>query len=475
MQLPERIFRAYDIRGIIGDDLNEKVVRQIGLGYGALMRQEQRKSIAIGHDVRATSPVYARALAEGICSAGLDVVQIGQVATPMLYYSVQHLKLDGGVMVTGSHNPVNYNGLKIVRDIWPIWGDEITRLREIAQIAEPAQKRGTVTERKIGAAYEAELAGKFKLRRGLKVAIDCGNGVAGPIIVPLLKRLGVEIVPLYVEPDGTFPNHLPDPEVPEYMEDLCRLVKSSGADCGLGFDGDADRVGLIDETGAKKSADHVLLVMARYLLEKVPGGKVIFDVKCSDFLLKDIARRGGKPILWKTGHSLIKEKLRLEHAIIAGELSGHICVAHEYYGFDDAFYAALLLLQIMTARASSCSALFADIPKTFYTPEVKLPVDESQKFAVVRALVTSYKREFGGDRVIDLDGVRATWPDGWALIRASNTTANLTARVEAHSEAALQRIASHLLHALKPHPVETDALADWTQPGGPRSPRRTAH
>lgn len=462
MELPEHIFRAYDIRGIIGQDLNEEIVRRIGLGYGTMMASEGRKRISVGHDVRESSPVFAKALCEGLQDAGMQVVLIGQVATPLLYYSVAHLGVDGGIMVTGSHNPIQYNGLKITRDIWPIWGDEITRLRTIAQGAEPAAERGTLEHADIIPAYIDEVAAKFKIRPGMKVAMDCGNGTAGPIALPLFEKCGLEVLPLYAEPDGTFPNHLPDPEVPEYMKDLCELVKREGVDLGLGFDGDSDRVGMIDENGDKRSADHILLVMARYFLEKEGSGKIIFDVKCSDFLIKDIAERGGTPILWKTGHSIIKEKMKTEKALLAGELSGHICVARDYYGYDDAFFAALQVLHILSEKGGKCSELFAGIPKTYYTPEVKVGVSEDDKFQVVEKLVEHCRKELGNDRVNDIDGVRATWEDGWALVRASNTTANLTVRVEGHTPEALKRISAWMRDCLASHPVEMDALLKFS-------------
>ena len=461
IELPQHIFRAYDIRGIVGEDLTEEIVERIGLGYGTLMAREGRSRIAVGHDIRESSPVLAAALTRGICAAGMNVTRIGTVPTPVLYYSIAHLGLDGGIMVTGSHNPIQYNGLKICRHIWPIWGEEILKLRTIAAAAEPAASPGAVTETDVLPAYHEELVGKFQIQKGLRVAIDCGNGTAGPVIVPLLEAFGAEILPLYIEPDGTFPNHLPDPEVPEYTEDLCQLVKSQGAAIGFGFDGDSDRVGVIDERGEKKSADHVLLAMARYLLKDAPGATVIMDVKCSDFLLKDIAARGGRPIMWKTGHSLIKEKMRSEGAILGGELSGHICVARDYYGFDDAFYAALLTLHILSASGGTLSDLFADIPQTFYTPEVKVGVSEDDKFRVVDELVTYYKRKLGNDRVNAIDGVRATWDDGWALVRASNTTANLTVRIEGKTEEARKRIAGVVLGSLESHPVDVGKLTGW--------------
>jgi len=462
VRLPEQIFRAYDIRGIVDQDLDPGIVHRIGLGYGTMLRGEGLRTVAVGHDVRASSAPFASAVSDGLRDAGISVVHVGEVPTPLLYYATAHFGLDGGIMVTGSHNPIEYNGLKITRGIWPIWGEEISRLRQVAERAEPVAARGGFEEREIVATYIAEQKKRFRLPKGLRIAIDCGNGTAGPIALPLFAAVGVGVDALYPEPDATFPNHLPDPEVPKYMKDLQALVKKGKYACGFGFDGDSDRLGLIDEKGRKISADHLVLIFARHLLEKLGRGTVIFDVKCSDFLYVDIARRGGTPILWKTGHSIIKEKMREEKAILAGELSGHICVAHEYYGFDDAFYAALLTLRIIAEKGVPCSELFADIPETWSTPEVKIPVSEEEKFAVVSALQDSFKRSLGGDRVNTIDGVRGTWEDGWMLVRASNTTANLTVRVEARSPAAKARIIQVVRDALAKHPVDVSPLDEDT-------------
>ncbi len=463
MLLPEHIFRAYDIRGIVEKDLTHDTVRRIGLGFGTMLRGDGGRTVAVGHDVRASSAPFAEAVTEGLRDAGIDVVHVGEVPTPLLYYATAHFELDGGIMVTGSHNPIEYNGLKITRGIWPIWGEEIGRLRLVAERAEPVSERGSLEEREIIPTYIAEQEQRFRSIAGMRVAIDCGNGTAGPIALPLFAAVGVEVDALYAEPDATFPNHLPDPEVPQYMKALCDKVAAGNYACGFGFDGDSDRVGLIDETGRKRSADHLVLAFARHLLEKLGKGTVIFDVKCSDYLYTDIARRGGTPILWKTGHSIIKEKMREERAILAGELSGHICVAHDYYGFDDAFYAALLTLEIMAEKNATCSSLFADIPETFSTPEVKIPVSEATKFGVVTALQDSFRRAFGTDRVNTIDGVRVTWEDGWMLIRASNTTANLTVRVEGRTPEALTRIVAVVREALSPHPVQLEPLLEYEQ------------
>ena len=460
--LPERIFRAYDIRGIVDEDLTTDIVYRIGLGYGTMLRGEGRKTVAVGHDVRASSAPFAEAVTEGLRDAGMDVTHVGEVPTPLLYFATAKFELDGGIMITGSHNPIEYNGLKITRGVWPIWGEEISKLRIIAERATAVEEKGALVEREIIPIYLAELKEKFQFAPGTKIAIDCGNGTAGPVAIPLFEALGIEVDALYPEPDATFPNHLPDPEVPKYMKDLCDKVAGGGFLAGFGFDGDSDRVGVIDEKGIKRSADHLVLIFARYLLDKLGGGTVIFDVKCSDFLYTDIAKRGGTPILWKTGHSIIKEKMREENAILAGELSGHICVMHDYYGFDDAFYAACLTLKIMQETGKTCSELFADIPETFYTPEVKIPVTEEAKFGVVTALQDHFKRDRGGDRANTIDGVRGTWDDGWMLVRASNTTANLTVRVEGRTPEALTRISGIVRDALKEHPVDVSALEEFT-------------
>ena len=304
---------------------------------------------------------------------------------------------------------------------------------------------------------------RFSFPPGLKVAIDCGNGTAGPVIIPLFERLGIEVDALYAEPDGTFPNHLPDPEVPKYMKALCEKVAAGDYACGFGFDGDSDRVGLIDENGRKISADLLLLAFARHLLEEVPGGKIIFDVKCSDDIEPAIVAAGGEPILSKTGHSIIKEKMRETGAILAGELSGHICVNHKGDGFDDAFFAALLTLEIMSHKKCQCSDLFADIPKKVSTPEVKIPVAETDKFGVVDHLVETFRSDPKGGKMVDLDGVRLSFADGWMLIRASNTTANLTARIEGQDHDALIRIGKIVEDSLADQPVDLTALHESLQ------------
>lgn len=460
IDLPEGIFRTYDIRGIVDEDLTADRVRQIGLGLGLHLAESGAREVVVGHDVRESSPVFSEAMAEGLCSAGLNVTEIHDVPTPVLYWAVKHLGCDGGVMITGSHNPINYNGLKITRGLYPIWGDELQLLHGKCLAATPVENQGSRSSRNILDDYLATRVERFSFPDGFKVAIDCGNGTAGPVILPLFEKLGIEVDALYAEPDGTFPNHLPDPEVPKYMKALCDLVAGGDYACGFGFDGDSDRVGLIDENGKKISADLLLLAFARHLLNEVPGGKIIFDVKCSDDIEPAIVAAGGEPILSKTGHSIIKERMRETGAILAGELSGHICVNHKGDGFDDAFFAALLTLEIMAERQCKCSDLFADIPEKVSTPEVKIPVSEEHKFGVVDHLVEEFRSDSQGGKLVDLDGVRLSFPDGWMLIRASNTTANLTARIEGEDRQALIRIGGIVEAALTGQPVDLAALHD---------------
>ncbi|HIG06186.1 MAG TPA: phosphomannomutase/phosphoglucomutase [Planctomycetes bacterium] len=460
VELPERIFRTYDIRGIVGEDLTEEIVERIGLGLGQLLSSEGSRSVAVGHDIRDSSAPFAARVRDGLLKAGLDVIEVGEVPTPLLYWAVQHLGADGGVMITGSHNPVEYNGLKITRGVMPIWGDELQTLRNIANAARAVETPGQATSAEVIQPYIANRTERFQFPDGFKVAIDCGNGTAGPVAIPLFEALGIEVDALYPEPDGTFPNHLPDPEVPRYMKNLCDKVAAGDFQCGFGFDGDSDRVGVIDEKGRKRSADHLLVAFARHLLAQVPGGKIIYDVKCSDYLPELIEKAGGVPILSKTGHSIIKEKMKETGAILAGELSGHICVKHGGDGFDDAFFAALLTLEIIASQGGQCSDLFDGIPEMEATPEVKIPVSEAHKFQVIAALVEQFRDDSCGGTLIDLDGVRLSFDDGWMLIRASNTTANLTVRVEGVDNDALQRIGSIVRQALESHPVDLDQLTE---------------
>jgi phosphomannomutase/phosphoglucomutase len=437
------IFRQYDIRGLVDKDLTPEVVEAVGRSFGSSIVEGSpgaaKKRVAVGRDVRQSSSEFAAAFARGLNAAGVDVIDVGMVPTPVLYFAIFHYDADGGAMITGSHNPVTYNGIKLCAGKWPIYGDQIQALKDRILEGRFTSGRGSLERREVMGDYVRQLKARFPHPLQARVVVDAGNGTAGPFFPAVLRELGVSVEELYCEPDGTFPNHLPDPEEPANVRDLIARVQASGADAGLAFDGDADRVGLIDESGEKIPSDRLLLLFAIHYLERYPGGKVVYDVKCSEVLETEIRAAGGVPIMWKTGHSLIKKKMREEQALLAGELSGHICVYKDYYGFDDAFFAALLALEIRRQRGRPLSALLAQFPQTYTTHEIKVPCPESEKFRIIEELQARAKSR--GGKVIDIDGARIVDRDGWALVRASNTTPNLTIRLESRSPEGLFQVA----------------------------------
>ena len=443
----KNIFRKYDIRGIVDVDLTEEVVETIGRAFGSRLRDDGGKTAVVGHDVRESSPGFADAFSRGLASTGLDVINVGEVATPVLYFAIFHHDADGGVMVTGSHNPVEYNGLKMCAGKWPIYGDQILELHDRIVNDRFSTGEGHIRQEAILDAYQEQLRQRFDSNLGAKVVVDAGNGTGGLFMPELLRSMGCEVEELFCEPDGTFPNHLPDPENPENVQDLIRRVAATGADLGLAFDGDSDRVGVIANTGEKINSDRLLLLFAKTYLAKHPGGKVIYDVKCSEILDPEIREANGEPIMWMTGHSLIKKKMREEDALLAGELSGHICVYKDYYGFDDAFFAALLTLQIRKDTGRSISELFADFPSTFTTHEIKVGCPDERKFDVVDDFLNDLKAE--GNQVIDIDGARVIYPDGWSLTRASNTTPCLTLCFESRTQDGLVAVLKRTLEQLE--------------------------
>ncbi|MCB9832405.1 MAG: phosphomannomutase/phosphoglucomutase [Planctomycetes bacterium] len=431
------IFREYDIRGLVGSDLDEEVVELVGRAFGTRLVRKGRDRVLVGRDVRLSSPAFAAAFARGLAATGIEVTDLGELTTPMLYWAIIELRAHGGAMITGSHNPVDYNGIKICEGTLAIHGESVQKLRRMIEKEDFDHGEGSISNRDLRAAYVDQLLGRFAFTARRKIVVDCGNGVAGPLIPGILRRAGHEVIELYTEPDGRFPNHLPDPEVPEYMADLVAKVRETGADCGFGFDGDADRLGVIDETGHKISADWLLCLYARDLLSRHRGGTVRFDVKCSDFVEEDVRNHGGVPIMGRTGHSILKQDMKELDAILGGELSGHIVFGREYHLIDDSFYCALKVLEVMEKWHRSCSGLFADFPATFSTAEIKAGVPEATKFERVGQLVQDFQAE---RKVITIDGARVVYDQGWGLVRASNTTANLTLRFEARSAAALAAI-----------------------------------
>ncbi len=431
------IFRQYDIRGVVGKHVDTGVAEGIGRAFGTLLRRRNGGAeglrVALGRDNRLTSNDLAAAVARGLTASGVNVLDVGTVPTPALSFAAAHLKTDGGIQVTGSHNPPEYNGFKLAIAGGSIYGEAIQEVRSLIENSDFLQGAGSVEHHDIIPIYISTLASKFDIVRPLKVVVDCGNGVGSVVAVDLLNALGdnVDVVPLFCESDGTFPNHHPDPVVDKNLEDLISKVLEVKADLGIAFDGDADRIGAVDEKGRIVRGDILLLLFALDLLErKGPGQPIVFDVKCSQVLPEMIERAGGRPVMSRTGHSLIKERMKSEGSLLAGELSGHIMFGEDYYGFDDAPYAACLLLSILSRRKESLSEWLASFPQFVSTAEIRYPATEETKWAIVGDAV----EHFSKDRdVIDVDGARVLFGDGWGLIRASNTEPVLVARYEART------------------------------------------
>ena len=442
------VFREYDVRGVVDSDLNPDFVYLLGRAIGTHAVRHGVRTMALGRDCRLSSEAYQDAISRGITAAGVDVIDIGLCATPMLYFAIRHFATGGGVMVTGSHNPPDYNGFKICIGPDTIYGEEIQKLRRIIEGETYTAGKGKSARKEIAAAYEEYLFGHVRIRPGLKIVLDGGNGVGGYFALPLLKRYGCLVSDIYCEPDGRFPHHFPDPTVPDNLRELTRLVCEQKADAGIAYDGDADRIGVITDRGEILWGDELLLLFSRFILKKNPGATIIGEVKCSQKLYDDIARKGGRAIMWKAGHSLIKGKMKEEKALLAGEMSGHIFFADRYFGYDDAIYASLRLLEIISESGSSLSELLADLPRTFTTPEIRVDCPERIKFRVVEAVREHFKKTHD---VISIDGVRIPFPDGWGLLRASNTQPVLVLRFEAAAEerlAAIRKSMEEVLHTI---------------------------
>ncbi len=426
------IFREYDIRGVADKDLSDETVVKIGKAFGAYARECGKKKVVLARDCRLSSPRIHKALLDAMLSTGLDVVDIGICPTPVFYFSLFHLDRDGGIQITGSHNPSDQNGFKVCIGKGTIFGEEIQKLRKIIEKGEFVEGEGVLSEFDIIPVYQKHLVENIKLDKPLRVAVDSGNGTAGPVAPGIIRELGCEVEELYCDMDGSFPNHHPDPTVPKYLQDLIDRVTGGGYDCGIAYDGDADRLGVIDEKGDILWGDQLLTLFAREILERRPGSVIISEVKSSKTLFDDIARHGGEPIMWKTGHSLIKEKMKETKAVVAGEMSGHIFFDDRYFGFDDAIYSSCRLLEILSRSDTPLSEMLADVPTMYSTPEIRAECPEEIKFKVVEQL-TAYFKDNGYD-VLDIDGARVTFDDGWGLVRASNTQPALVLRFEATSE-----------------------------------------
>ena len=433
------VFREYDVRGLVDIDLNNDFVYDLGRAIGTYARRQNIKIMTLGRDCRLSSEVYQEAVGRGLMASGINVINVDLCATPMLYFSIRHLHAEGGVMVTGSHNPPEFNGFKICIGPDTIYGEQIQELRKIMESGNYASGAGTEQSQSISQAYEDYLFDHVQIGRSLKIVVDGGNGVGGIFALPLFKRWGCEVTDIYCEPDGRFPNHFPDPTIPANLRELIQLVKEKKADAGIAYDGDADRLGVVTDQGEILWGDEILLLFARFILKDNPGAAIIGEVKCSQKLYDDIARHGGKPIMWKAGHSLIKGKMKEEHALLAGEMSGHLFFADRYFGYDDAIYASARLLEILARSGEKISGILADVPRTFSTPEIRVDCPDHIKFQVVSDIKAYFEKQYA---IIDIDGVRIPFADGWGLIRASNTQPVLVLRFEAFTEERLQEIRS---------------------------------
>ena len=459
MQFNASIFKAYDIRGITPTTINEDVAFALGKAFGAAAIAAKEKTVAVGRDGRLSGPALAAALIRGLAASGVDVIDVGMVTTPMLYFAASTL-CTSGIQVTGSHNPKDYNGFKMVLAGRAIYGDDIQALRHamanealvtqlLGSVGSQAVQiaHGKVTQQDVSASYAARITSDVKLARPMKIVIDSGNGIAGASAPAIFRALGCEVIELFSEVDGNFPNHHPDPSKPENLRDLINALKTSGAELGLAFDGDGDRLGIVTKDGQNIYPDRQMMLFARDVLSRVAGGTIVFDVKCSQRLAPEIVAAGGVPLMYKTGHSLIKAKMKEINSPLGGEMSGHIFFKERWYGFDDGTYAGARLLEIVS-RSLDASAVLNALPTSFSTPELNVPCKEGEPHAVVDALMKVVS--FAAPAVVNtIDGVRVDWPDGFGLIRASNTTPVLVLRFEGHTEAALHRIEADMLALLR--------------------------
>jgi len=431
------MFREYDIRGIAGKDMTEDDVVLIGKGVGTFLVGHGCSKLTVGRDCRVSSDRYSEKLIEGLMSTGCDVVDVGICPTPVFYFSIQHLGKEGGVMVTASHNPGEYNGFKLCERLDSIHGEEIQKIFDIIQKGSFAQGKGSLSAADVVTPYKEFVEKNITITRPIKVGVDAGNGTAGVVAVPILKNLGCEVYDLYCDMDGTFPNHPADPTVLKNMQDLTALVKEKELGIGIGYDGDGDRIGVVDEKGNIIFGDKLMIIFSREILSRKPGSIIISEVKCSKTMYDDIEKNGGRPIMWKTGHSLIKKKMKEEKAELAGEMSGHMFFADRYFGFDDAIYASCRLLEILSKTGKTISELLSDVPETYSTPEIRVDCPDDKKFSVVEKVTEHFRNTHN---VIDIDGVRVLFEDGWGLVRASNTQPVLVLRFEALSESRLKEI-----------------------------------
>jgi phosphomannomutase/phosphoglucomutase len=441
-----RIFREYDIRGIVDQDLTDEVVRLLGQAFATYISRQGKHRVVVGRDGRLSSPRFREPLVQGMVSGGLEIVDIGVCPTPVFYFSLFHLDREGGVMITGSHNPPEFNGFKVCVGKETLFGEEIQNLRKIIEAGKFAEGKGSVSFQEVIPAYQNYILQNIHLDRRIKLVIDSGNGTAGAVAPKILRDLGCRVEDLYSKIDGRFPNHHPDPTIPENMKDLIAKVQEIGAEVGIGYDGDADRIGVVDPPGNIIWGDQLLILFAREVLRNHPGATIISEVKCSQNLYDDIARHGGRGIMWKAGHSLLKSKMKEEKALLGGEMSGHMFFADRYFGYDDAIYASCRLLEILSRTEKTLPELLGDLPKTFSTPEIRVPCPDEEKFELVEKVRESFRKEYS---IVDVDGVRVLFPDGWGLVRASNTQPAIVLRFEARTPERLKEIRQLIENRIK--------------------------
>jgi len=444
------IFREYDLRGVVGQDLDAEAAETIGRAFGTYLRDAGVEEAVVGHDNRESSEALYGAVIRGLRGTGCTVTAIGLAISPVFYFALRHFKIEGGVMVTASHNPPEFNGFKLAHGPGTLYGAEIQRVWEIAARGEFRSGAGGLAERQVADAYAAVLREKIQLGpRRLRVALDCGNGTGGAFAPEILRRWGCDVLPLYCDPDPTFPHHHPDPVEPRNLVDLIRLVRQRDADLGIGIDGDGDRIGVVDDTGGILWGDLLMALFWREILAAHPGAVALIEVKCSQALIDEVRRLGGRPEFTRTGHSLIKARMREIGAVFAGEMSGHMFFADEYFGYDDAVYAAGRLLRLLSRTNRRLSELAAEIPRYHATPEMRVACPDDRKFQVVDALTRELRGQY---EVIDIDGARVVFPDGWALVRASNTQPVLVVRAEGTTPDALERAKAVIAGALRRYP-----------------------
>ena len=441
------IFREYDIRGIVDKDLNDEIVEVLGKGFGTYLIKHSAKKITVGGDVRLSTERFRTPLVNGLRSAGIDVIDIGPVPTPVQYFSMFHLKVDGGVMITGSHNPPDFNGFKLSMFNAPIFGEEIQNVRKIIEANDFVNGKGFYERINVNEEYIDYIKNNIKIERPMKVVLDSGNGAASLIAHRLFKEMGVDTIDLFDTPDGNFPNHHPDPTVVDNIQELIKTVKESGADLGVGYDGDGDRIGVVDEKGEIIWGDRLLIIFGREILKENPGANIIFEVKCSQALPEMIEKFGGNPIMWKTGHSLLKKKMKETGAPLAGEMSGHLFFADRYFGYDDAIYASARMVELLSKTDKKLSHLLSDVPQYFSTPEIRAETrTDEEKFNIAEKAKEYFSDKFD---VIDVDGVRILFGDGWGLVRASNTQPVLVLRFEARTKERMAEIQHLVVSKLK--------------------------